>query len=364
MILELVDVFLDKVDFESYALDCKLVLIIMTLSTIISITITLTFIYLVLSIVTSEIQEIIATALNLRAKNLKQSIIHLLGEHQDESNLTITNKLYEQYLTPTLNPSRGQKTKSPEPSNISSKKFTNGLIETVREVLQYKDEVLNHEDESSRQARLQQVIDDINKSSLPEKLKTDLSSQVQKAKRKFTKTEKELQYLEEEIQDWFNDSMEYASEIYKQKAKVISFVLGLILVLTFDVDTINIIDKLSKSEVLVSTFNNAAIEVIKSNSDIDSCSEADKEVNIKTCITDIQDQLNIALDDIDNLPIGWNLSAPFKEQFRPFNIPNVVNVIIGWLISAIAISMGAPFWFTVLRNLINLKSSQTSQEKK
>ena len=335
----------------------------MTLSTIISIAITLTFIYLVLSIVTSEIQEIIATVLNLRAKNLKQSIINLLGEKQDKNNLIITNKLYEKYFTIPLNPSPDQTTKSTEPSYISSKKFTYGLIETVRKELGYNDQVLNHENKSDRDARLEQVINDINKSNLPEKLRTDLSFLVQIAKRKFTNTEKELQYLEEEIQDWFNDSMEYASEIYKKEAKVISFALGIIIVLTFNIDTINIIDRLSKSEVLASTFNSAAMEVIKSNSDISSCSEVDQEVNIQTCITDIQDQLNIALDDIDNLPIGWNLSAPFKEQFRPFNIPNVVNAIIGWLVSAIAISMGAPFWFTVLRNLTNLKSSQTSQEK-
>ena len=336
----------------------------MTLSTIISITISLTFIYLVLSIVTSEIQEIIANILNLRAKNLKESIINLLGEKPDKNNSTLTKKLYEKYLAPPLQASAEQPTKSPEIANISPKKFANGLIETVREVLDYNDSILNHENENVRKARLQKAIDDIKKSPLPEKLKTDLTYLIQSSQRKFVKTEKELQYLEEEIQDWFNDSMEYASEIYKQKAKVLSFSLGLILVLTFNVDTINIIDQLSKSEILTSSFNSAAMEIVKSNSTIGYCSEIKQEKNINNCLTDIQDQINIALDGIDNLPIGWNLSDPLKEQFRPFNIPNVINAIIGWLISAIAISMGAPFWFTVLRNLINLKSSQTSQEKK
>ncbi len=155
--------------------------------------------------------------------------------------------------------------------------------------------------------------------------------------------------------------MEYASEIYKKKSKTISFFLGLALVLTFDIDTINIVNQLSKSEILTSSFNSAAIEIVKSNSAIGYCSEIKQEKNLKNCMTDIQDQINMALDDIDNLPIGWNLSAPFKEQFRPFNIPNVINAIVGWLISAIAISMGAPFWFTVLRNLLDIKSSQTSQ---
>ena len=59
----------------------------MSLSTIISIVISLTLIYLVFSIVTSEIQEIIANFFNLRAKNLQQSIISLLGECQEHTNL-------------------------------------------------------------------------------------------------------------------------------------------------------------------------------------------------------------------------------------------------------------------------------------
>ena len=68
----------------------------MTLSTIISIAISLTLIYLVLSIVTSELQEIIANLFNLRAKNLQQSIIRLLGEHQEHSNLftTLVNDIF------------------------------------------------------------------------------------------------------------------------------------------------------------------------------------------------------------------------------------------------------------------------------
>ena len=83
--------------------------------------------------------------------------------------------------------------------------------------------------------------------------------------------------------------MEYASEIYKQKAKIISFFLGLILILTFDVDPINIIDKSSKSEILTSSFNSAAMEIVKSNSEIGYCSEIKQEENIKNCVTDIQD---------------------------------------------------------------------------
>lgn len=354
----------------------------MTLSTIISIAITLTLIYLVLSIVTSEIQEIIANFLNLRAKNLQQSIVGLLGEHQEHTNLLtilfhdifgtkkdksrfpITSKIYEQYLTPHLNISSDLVTKFTEISHVPSHQFAHGLISVVREVLECKNQegyLQNGNTAIKHEAHLQKVINDIQTSPLPDKLKTDFSYLLKKSQTQVTQTEKELRTLEEEVQTWFDRSMEYSSELYRQKAKIISFALGLVLVLTFNVDTINIINKLSKSEVLIAEFNSLAIEVIESNSDFSNCSENDSEINIKSCISNIQDRLNLAAKDIDNLPIGWNLSAPFREQFSPLNIPNLLNAIIGWSISAVAISMGAPFWFAVLRNLMDFKSSQTER---
>ena len=346
----------------------------MSLSTIISIVISLTLIYLVFSIVTSEIQEIIANFFNLRAKNLQQSIISLLGEHQEHTNLftsiltdilgtkkdpdkfPITSKIYEHYLTPHLNTTKEPNTKTTQISHIQSYQFAHGLISVVKEALEYENKKsLVQENEIIHEDHLQEVIDNLQTSPLPDKLKKDFSYLLKRSKTKLTETEKGLRSLEQEVQDWFDKSMEYSSEIYRQKAKILSFVLGFVLVLAFNIDTINIINKLSKSEVLTTNFNNLAIEVIESNSDFTSCSETDDEVNMKSCIKDLQDRLNIAANNIDNLPVGWNLSAPFKEQFIPLNIPNVFNAIIGWLISAVAISLGAPFWFSVMRNLMDFK---------
>ncbi|MEM7759169.1 MAG: hypothetical protein AAF298_13740 [Cyanobacteria bacterium P01_A01_bin.40] len=355
----------------------------MSLSIIISIAITLTFVYLLLSIATSEILEIIATVLNLRGKNLKQSIINLLGEQQgdrnlfttlfndiignnkdeeDESKYPITNRLYQKYLTPALSIKEGQTSKPKAIGNIQSKQFASGLIATVREVISENDQKqLTLNPKHSREEQLEIVFKKVENSRLPEKLKTDLFYILQRSKSRLTTTEAEINQLEQEVQDWFDYSMEYASEIYQRKIKVISFILGIILVLAFNVDTVNIVDQLSKSEVLASEFNSLAMQVIESNPDVSSCSQADNQSDVKTCINNIQEQLNIALDNIDNLPIGWNFTAPFKKQFTPLNFAHVFSAILGWLLSAIAVSMGAPFWFNVLKKLVNFKSSQSNQ---
>ena len=353
----------------------------MSLSIIISIAITLTLIYLLLSIATSEILEIVATILNLRGKNLKQSIINLLGEQQgdrnvfvtlfndiignnqdedDEEKYPITNRLYQKYLTPALSIRKGQTSKPKAIANIQSKQFASGLIATVREIISENDQQqLTLDPQLSREEQLEVIFDKVNKSRLPEKLKTDLFYLLQRSKSRLTATEAEVNQLEQEVQDWFDYSMQYASEVYQRKVKVISFVLGLILVLAFNVDSINIVDQLSKSEVLVDEFNSLAIQVIESNSDISACAETSNDVGVKTCINSIQEQLTIALDNVDNLPIGWDFDHPLRKQFTPLNFPHIFNAIIGWLISAIAVSMGAPFWFNVLKKLVNIKASQT-----
>lgn len=353
----------------------------MNLSSIISITISLTFIYLVLSLAISEIQEIIASILNLRSKNLKKHIYGLFGEDPFEGGLQIGNflqtffnknnksdesksqllveKLYAKYLKPACNPEAASSSKKSkqtlkEPDKISPKHFADNLIELIREELNYD----NIDD--FREHGLQNILQDIKKSSLPEKMKKDLVAITRKAMSRFEKTEDQLKLLDQEIQSWFNTSMEYASKVYRQQSVLISRILGVILVLILNVDTINIIDNLSKSEILSSTLGNTAMEFVTSNSQGTACSEIEDKVKFQTCIANVSNDLTTALDSIDNLPIGWNWSNPWQEQFTPLNLSNIINVIVGWGISVFAISMGAPFWFKVLNDLIDIRSKRSN----
>jgi hypothetical protein len=128
----------------------------MTLSSIISISISLTFIYLLLSLAASELQEILASFLNLRSQHLKKHIYALFGEEPLEDGLqfgkfiksffkqksegsnseALVEKLYEKYLKPPLQTGANQKRKqSQEPEEISPKQFADSLIELIRDEL-------------------------------------------------------------------------------------------------------------------------------------------------------------------------------------------------------------------------------------
>jgi hypothetical protein len=75
------------------------------------------------------------------------------------------------------------------------------------------------------------------------------------------------------------------------------------------------------------------------------------------------DQLN-ALEALD-VPVGWRI-----EDFKDFSnggLPWVLSgldLIVGWLITAVATLFGAPFWFDALQQTIRLKGTGPSPVEK
>lgn len=329
----------------------------MTLSTVISIAISLSFIYFVLSLITSEIQEVIASFLKLRSKNLKEFIIHLVGESEKTGNLKITKMLYDKYLMSIQTSQSYYQRNSPQLTYIPPRQFANGIIGILSEELKLNNKEEDYLDD------LTKVADKIKESPLPEKLKNEIIIVLRNANAKVVEPENKFETLQQEIETWYQNSTEYASRLYQKKAIILSRVVALLLVIMFNIDTLNILNHLSKSEVLSSTFSSTIMGVIQSSDRSDYCSENNETLDFKTCMEGIEDEVKTILDRVDNLPIGWNWSDPWKEQFTPLNSGNVINAVTGWIISAIAISMGAPFWFDILKKLTRIKSENSSKNE-
>ncbi len=52
----------------------------------------------------------------------------------------------------------------------------------------------------------------------------------------------------------------------------------------------------------------------------------------------------------ENLPIGWRTADQFRGWGWGF-------AVLGWLFTAGAVGLGAPFWFGLLQQLVNFRSS-------
>ncbi len=378
----------------------------MNLPVVVDITLGLVFIYLILSLLASEIQELIATFLQWRAKHLKNSIELLLsgGSESEESDITkakdLVQKLYNDPLINTLNQQakdqlekqlRG-KTRSTQkkalgdkqsgPSYLPSETFAITLLDTLKipqlinhvkhpskEVktnlhiilASYKElqQGINNPTSASYQ-KIKEIYGDIDETfikfvneelpnEVPDNLIKSLGVIAQRSQIKIGDLTEEMSQFKNEVETWFDRSMDRASGVYKRNAKGIAILIGISIAILTNTDTFHLIKRLSQDSVIRSTITQSASQRIDYIKD----SEARKEI----------DQL---LGNA-SVPIGWqNINQQFERlEIRDSNKLNVlliiilqgVKVICGWIVSGLAIAMGAPFWFDILNKVINVRNA-------
>ncbi|MGB7441869.1 MAG: hypothetical protein WA919_12430 [Coleofasciculaceae cyanobacterium] len=319
----------------------------MNIFAVLDVAIGLLLIYLVLGLLASEIQELIATVLEWRAKHLRESIVNLLqGE--------LTEELYKTPLLKSLNQKRSQQAKSVGPSYIPSEVFSTALLEILKD----KSLIDKYKFDVGALETLEEFIGNVENSQLSEELKYNLTALARKAKSKAQNTKEQVQQLEREIANWFDSSMARVSGVYTRNAKGVALLIGLVIALAANADTVYIVKSLANEQTIRSTVTQVADQIVAPNSEALSCLNAaeNKEQALK-CTTDIRDEVNLILNDISPLPIGWNLSEPFKKQFGIFNFQSLGEALIGWILSGVAIAMGAPFWFEILSKVINVRNA-------
>ena len=333
------------------------------------------FIYLTLSLLVSGIQELIATVLEWRAKQLKEAIQILLGDNEanDPSAIQakkIANDLWNHPLIRSLNQRkiiRG----SVGPSYISSKMFAVTLLEIIQTDYDF-----------NPSGTIDDIVESIkeNKKLDPE-IQRRIYSIALIAQRKASASEKGIKSLEKEIRIWFDQSMERASGVYNRNVKGVAFLIGLGVTLALNADTFYIVQRLNKDAAFRSSINQVASNVISNNEkQIDDCLiEANKLNNRREKLTKQNqcfEDINTGLDQL-TMPLGWSTMEQFNKQVNPRYpaepkpwhwVLGLIQLIFGWLLSAGAITMGAPFWFDLLGKFINVRNAgkvpeSTSKDK-
>lgn len=330
----------------------------MSLATLLQIIISLVFIYLILSLVVSELQEQLTAFLELRAKNLKKAIEIFLGDKVAKDLYGQKNSLFSAYNQYTNQ--WNEKTlfgislfgKSLGPSYIDPKVFAESLVTLVNEKLsgenkfQFNDLEVIAKFQTINDPDYQEVIPKLIEIANITKLKYDQPT---------------LTNFIDEVATTFSQIMERTSGVYKRNAKGISLLFGLFAASLFNIDTLYIVDQLYKNPVLRDSLDVAATKVVEQNQ---PCFDAARKLTKPEEITDAEqkceEELKSNIDtlkastDFPPLPVGWkdgnigNFDSPSQSPPTAF---------LGWLISAIAISMGAPFWFDLLSKVINVRNT-------
>jgi hypothetical protein len=158
----------------------------------------------------------------------------------------------------------------------------------------------------------------------------------------------DVNVLRENIEIWFNGAMDRVSGHYKRRTQWVIFALGFMLTIFLNVNTITIARRLSTDATLRSVIV-AQAEGYASRGD---ALEADYDRNREE-LTQL------------GLPIGWQSGIdfinPLGEKFNAWD--HVVLPMLGWLLTAAAISLGAPFWFDLLNKFMVIRSTVKPHEK-
>ena len=208
---------------------------------------------------------------------------------------------------------------------------------------------------------------------LPPSLQHSLSAIAANIKQRSGDLEEDLQSLQGEIESWFDKSMTRASGVYKRNARGIAILIGFLVAVVTNADTLFIVDSLSRDSVLRATVSEFATSQVQSQVQSQATPQATPQTSVgvdrvnsatpeqlNAELDAIKDNVRQSLDDI-SLPLGWDESILKLQTENEWTVPMTdvslpwVKRVAGWGISAIAISMGASFWYDLLRKVFGLK---------
>ena len=187
---------------------------------------------------------------------------------------------------------------------------------------------------------------------LPDPFKSSLLALVKNA-------DNDVSRFRTSVEHWYDDHMSRVSGWYKRRVAKITIVIGAILVLLLNINAITIGRTLYSNSVVRTAVSSVAVKTT-------SCAPGE---STQKCLGDLQAQLSAATQA--GLPIGWaavadcaapNIHCNWLDQRGILSRHGgsawqVVLVLVGFLITVIALTPGARFWFDLLGKLGSLRST-------
>ncbi len=341
----------------------------------------LVFIYLLYSLLGSLLLEITITNIGLRGFFLRKTIFRMLNnnlieffyKHPMIKNLAVKSLFSNENF----------------PSYLDKSIFSKVLID----LLQEKDFSYNNRDTLT--AKIQQSLDS-GKTLWGNKDIQDETLIIFKSI--WSESNNDVDKFRHLLEEWYENMMVYSMDSFKRSNQLILFFYGMAISVFFNLDTLKIAQNLQENPELRQQIVNRADALIAQNlqekaelrcqivnranafvknhpdlkvefetnkKNIDSLNSitADSKDSLKqvaearyVALQSLSDSLTKQAIEIskERLAVGWE--GGFNKNFN-------WRSLLGWLISALAISMGAPFWFDLLNKVMKLRSAVATGEK-
>jgi hypothetical protein len=161
------------------------------------------------------------------------------------------------------------------------------------------------------------------------------------------------------IEGWFEDVMDRVSGWYKRRTQVWTLIIATLLMVLLNADTIQIVRRLWNDPVLRSAVvEEAKVRAQKPRPAI-SVEYPDKDDPTNPTVTQTDgDKLTEQEQAVLGQILGWQ-ENPKKDSLTVW-----LGRLLGWMLTILAISLGAPFWFDILNKFMNIRSTGKSPDER
>lgn len=288
-------------------------------SAILDVAIGLVSIFLFLSLIGTAINEWVSGILGMRANNLEEGIRNILNDPDGKG---LAKAFYDHSLISSLAKGRGK------PSYIPSRLFALTLMDVIAPT--------DPEKGSKTIEQIRRGVEKIEDEGVRKNILIALDE-----------AGDNIHQARQNIEKWFDEGMERVSGWYKRKIQWITLGYALLITIFLNVDTIAVTNALYRDSALRAGMVAAAQEIAKQPIGESSAKRTEETVKgVKTELEKIK------------LPIGWDIPAK-PESASKTAVYDWIIRICGWIITAFAVTLGAPFWFDVLNKFINIRSAGT-----
>lgn len=187
----------------------------------------------------------------------------------------------------------------------------------------------------------------------------------------FEESQGSITLARKRLETWFDDSMEGLIEAYKKRTRVCAFLVAMLIAGLANVDTIVLAKYLYEHPSQAAILAGAAEKETKDSTLYKQVekSMAVIEKNLKqnaadsislAVIQQARNNLQLAKNQYDTqnsmlkaigLPLGWE-GCDKKACCFP-----CLSKVLGLLLTTLALTLGAPFWFDMINKLVNIRSS-------
>jgi len=289
----------------------------MSTNAVIDVCIGLILLYLILSLVCTTVNEVIAHAMSLRARTLASGIERLI----DDNDLL---KAFKQsgLIDTTRSVSKGL------PSYVSSRAVAAALLNSISP--------------DNPVPAVAEVLDAVKK--LPDSnIRDVLLTSATHAGDNVTK-------LRDDISAWFDDAMDRLSGVYKRYMQWLSLAIGLLLAIGLNADTISVVNSLWGDATLRAGLVQLADKATADNASLDTLSQTLR-------------RLPAIEANLRPFPVGWPALMGHTDETWQTSLAALAAKIVGLLITGLAISLGAPFWFDLLSKFMNVRATGNKPDK-